>query len=162
MASDQPSDVDRISKDVADIMAGLSGIRNHVASLQATVKGLERRAKQSARANGRRRQGGGQRKPTGFARPVRVSSQLSEFMGRAPGELVARTEATRAVNAYIKERSLQDPENARRIVPDAKLRELLFGSGEEKGEDLTYFNLQRYMNPHFVVEASPACQHSHE
>jgi chromatin remodeling complex protein RSC6 len=55
---------------------------------------------------------------------------------------------TREINAYIRNNSLQDKENGRRINPDTKLKSLL---KLKKGEELTYFNLQRYMSPHFAA-----------
>ena len=60
---------------------------------------------------------------------------------------MARTEVTREINTYIRANSLQDKENGRKINANEKLAALLKLT---KGEELTYFNLQRYMSPHFV------------
>jgi chromatin remodeling complex protein RSC6 len=60
---------------------------------------------------------------------------------------MARTEVTRDINQYIRANSLQDKTNGRKINPDSKLAGLL---KIKKGEELTYFNLQRYMSPHFA------------
>ena len=60
---------------------------------------------------------------------------------------MARTEVTREINAYIREHKLQDKDNGRKINPDAKLLKLL---KLKKGDELTYFNLQKYMSPHFA------------
>ena len=60
---------------------------------------------------------------------------------------MARTEVTHEINSYIRAHKLQDPENGRRILADAKLRKLL---KLKKDDELTYFNLQRYMSPHFA------------
>jgi chromatin remodeling complex protein RSC6 len=60
---------------------------------------------------------------------------------------MARTSVTRDINSYIRVNNLQDKENGRKIVPDAKLAALLKLS---KTDELTYFNLQRYMSPHFA------------
>jgi chromatin remodeling complex protein RSC6 len=60
---------------------------------------------------------------------------------------------TREINAYIRTNNLQDKENGRRINPDSKLKSLL---KLKKGEELTYFNLQRYMSPHFATAKSTA------
>ena len=59
---------------------------------------------------------------------------------------MARTEVTKYVTQYIKEQELQDPQNKRHIKPDKKLSKLL-GSSDE--DDVTYFNLQKYMKHHF-------------
>ena len=60
---------------------------------------------------------------------------------------MARTEVTREINSYIRANDLQDKENGRKINPDASLSTLLKIG---KGDELTYFNLQRYMSPHFA------------
>ena len=60
---------------------------------------------------------------------------------------MARTEVTREINTYIRAHKLQDPTNGRRILADSKLRSLL---KLKKDDELTYFNLQRYMSPHFA------------
>ncbi len=71
-------------------------------------------------------------------------------MNKDSGSMVARTEVTKYLIKYIKEHSLQNKENKRIIAPDKKLSELL-----ECGEDeVTYFNLQKYMNKHFINESS--------
>jgi chromatin remodeling complex protein RSC6 len=60
---------------------------------------------------------------------------------------MARTEVTREINTYIRAHNLQDKENGRKINPDTKLATLL---KLKKSDELTYFNLQRYMSPHFA------------
>tara|TARA_B100000945_G_C19854816_1_gene355636 strand:- start:268 stop:465 length:198 start_codon:yes stop_codon:yes gene_type:complete len=59
----------------------------------------------------------------------------------------ARTEVTRYIIEYIKKKELQNKEDRRKITPDMKIKKLL--DITEK-EELTYFNLQKYMNKHFV------------
>jgi len=85
-------------------------------------------------------------KPKGFAIPKKVSSELCVFMGREEGSLISRTETTKYINEYIKEKNLMDKENRSLINPDEKLGSLI---GEYEGE-LTYFNIQKYMNKHFL------------
>ena len=72
--------------------------------------------------------------------------------GKAIGSEMARTEVSKEINAYIRAKSLQDKENGRKIHPDAALTKLL---QVQKGDELTYFNLQRYMKHHFI-KAVPA------
>jgi upstream activation factor subunit UAF30 len=59
---------------------------------------------------------------------------------------MARTAVTRDINSYIRANNLQDSDNGRKINPDTKLASLLKLTKED---ELTYFNLQRYMSPHF-------------
>ena len=96
------------------------------------------------------------RAPSGFVKPTAISSELSAFLGKPAGSEMARTEVTREINKYIRSHDLQDKTNGRKINPDDKLRSLL---KLKKTDELTYFNLQRYMSPHFAkqgkaVEAS--------
>ena len=60
---------------------------------------------------------------------------------------MARTQVTREINGYIRAHKLQDPKNGRHILADAKLKKLL---KLKKEDNLTYFNLQKYMSPHFA------------
>jgi upstream activation factor subunit UAF30 len=54
---------------------------------------------------------------------------------------------TKAITTYVKEHNLK---NKHDINPDAKLRALLSVKADEK---LTYFNLQKYLNPHYLKKA---------
>jgi chromatin remodeling complex protein RSC6 len=63
---------------------------------------------------------------------------------------MSRSEVTKAVNNYVKEHNLK---NKHDIKPDAALKKLL---GVPEGEQLTYFNLQRYLNKHYLKPAVTA------
>ena len=78
--------------------------------------------------------------------PTIISNNLAAFLGKPNGTKLARTEVTCEINAYIRKHHLKDPQNVSKIIPDEKLRKLL---GLTKDDDLTYFNLQKYMSPHF-------------
>ena len=64
---------------------------------------------------------------------------------------MARTEVTKHLTAYIKSNNLQDNANKRRINPDAKLSKLL---NVGPNDEVTYFNLQKYMKVHFPKTAA--------
>ena len=64
---------------------------------------------------------------------------------------MARTEVTKEINAYIRANSLQDKTNGRKIIPDAPLTKLLKIG---KTDELTYFNLQKFMSHHFPKKAA--------
>ena len=84
--------------------------------------------------------------PTGFQKPLNVSPELQKFLALPDGQMIARTEVTRAINAYCKKHSLQKEEDKRTINPDKVLTKLLRIG---KGEELTFFNLQKYLKPHY-------------
>ena len=70
-------------------------------------------------------------------------------MNKNTGAKVARTEVTQYLIGYIKENNLQHPDNRKVIDPNADLKKLL---GVKDSDEVTYFNLQRYMNQHFLKE----------
>jgi upstream activation factor subunit UAF30 len=84
-----------------------------------------------------------------FLQPSQISSDLAIFCGVEPGIMLSRTDATRKIAAYIKEHDLQNPDNRREIFSDATLINLFALTSEDK---LNYFNLQRYIKPHFIKE----------
>jgi chromatin remodeling complex protein RSC6 len=109
-------------------------------------KAMAREMKIAAKASIKKRRNNGNRKPSGFVKPTRISDELANFLGKEIGSEMARTEVSKEINAYIQSHSLQDKKNGRIIHPDAKLTKLLKVAKED---ELTYFNLQRYMKHHF-------------
>lgn len=97
----------------------------------------------------RNKQNGGPKQLSGFAKPTPISPELAKFLSVNTSELLARTDVTKRINVYIKEHDLQNPSNRRIILPDLKLGKLLKNGDEE----VTYFNLQRYMKIHFPKKA---------
>jgi chromatin remodeling complex protein RSC6 len=99
------------------------------------------------------------RAPSGFAKPTVISDELCDFLGMTHGTEIARTDVTKQLTKYIKSNELQDEANRRRIIPDKKLSKLL---NVGKGQEVTYFNLQKFMKVHFpssksqLVESSTA------
>ena len=86
-------------------------------------------------------------KPTGFVKPSLISDELAMFLGEPLGTEMARYEVSKKMNTYINDNGLKDSENGRKINPDEKLRNLLRLKEED---ELTYFNLQKYMRHHFM------------
>ena len=135
--------------DNAEIIELINSLRKQVYMIQNKVKILEcsykKQMKQTKKDNNKIKV---TRKPSGFAKPTKVTDRLILFMQKDAGSLIARTEVTQYLIRYIKENSLQNKENRRVIFPDKKLLELL----ESGKEEVTYFNLQKYMNKHFIKE----------
>ena len=141
----------------SEFMAKLQAVSAQMSSLRTEFRSLERQVskdlKAAAKVNQKRKRKSGNRAPSGFVKPTLISNELAAFLGKPEGTEMARTEVTREINAYIRQHSLQDKENGRKIIPDAKLKGLL---KLKKGDELTYFNLQKYMSPHFAKAADKA------
>jgi len=141
---------------LTDFNAKMTQLANLFSSLKTDFKTLEktvsRELKNAAKKSGKRRKVSTNRAPSGFVKPTRISDELAQFLGKAIGSEMARTEVSKEINTYIRSKQLQDKENGRRIHPDGPLTKLL---NIGKGEELTYFNLQRYMKHHFI-KATPA------
>jgi chromatin remodeling complex protein RSC6 len=122
-----------------------------VSSLKADFRTLEKKYQREIKLNqkksSKRGKKAGSRAPSGFVKPTRISDELAKFLDKPTGSEMARTEVTRDINAYIRSHNLQDKENGRKINPDSKLASLLKLTDKD---ELTYFNLQRYMSPHFT------------
>ena len=138
-----------------DFLAKLNAISNMVSSLKTEYRLLEKtwskELKAAQKAGSKRKRKAGNRQPSGFVKPTKISDELAKFLGIASGSEMARTDVTRGINTYIRAQNLQDKDNGRKINPDAKLAALL---NLKKNDELTYFNLQRYMSPHFAKSAA--------
>jgi upstream activation factor subunit UAF30 len=156
--------VDTVEADIVDLAAKSSEFLsrlNEMGSLFAVLKtefrGLEKRwnreIKIAQKSQAKRKRKSGNRQPSGFVKPTKISDELAKFLEKPVGTEMARTDVTREINTYIRAHKLQDSQNGRKINPDAKLAALL---KLKKTDELTYFNLQRYMSPHFFkAEKAP-------
>jgi upstream activation factor subunit UAF30 len=134
-----------------EFLSKLHQLGNSISVLKAEYKTLEkkwvREIKICQKQNNRKKRNGKNRAPSGFVKPTKISDELASFLGKEVGTEMARTEVTRDINTYIRNNKLQDKDNGRKILPDAKLAALLNLSSTD---ELTYFNLQKYMSPHFA------------
>ena len=118
--------------------------------LSTQIKNLERKVKKNVKRlekEGKKNKNKGNRKASGFAVPTKISKDLCKFMGVKEGTQLARTEVTKYIIQYIKDNKLPDETNKKIIKPNNKLKSLL---KLNKNDEVTYFNLQKYMNQHFV------------
>ena len=134
-----------------EFVAKLQQLGAMIASMKTEYKNLEkkwtRELKSAQKKSNKNKRKAGSRAPSGFVKPTRISDELAKFLEKPSGSEMARTEVTRDINKYIRTNKLQDETNGRKINPDSKLASLL---KLKKTDELTYFNLQRYMSPHFA------------
>jgi upstream activation factor subunit UAF30 len=142
---------DLLNEQSLEFIAKLQQMGTLISSLKSEFRTLEkkwnRELKVAQKQSSKRKRKAGNRAPSGFVKPTRISDELSTFLAKPVGSEMARTEVTREINAYIRKHNLQDKANGRKINPDAKLASLL---KLKKTDELTYFNLQKYMSPHFA------------
>ena len=138
-----------ISDAFSEFITKFQTMLSQFSTLKTELKALERKTAKELKVvqklNSKRKQKKN-RAPSGFVKPSPISNELAEFLGKPQGSEMARTDVTREINQYIRANSLQDKENGRKINPDTKLKDLLKIPDDIS---LTYFNLQRYMGPHF-------------
>ncbi len=146
-----------IEEQFSEFMVKLQQVGTVFTTLKNDFRVLEkhvlRQIKQAKRLSSKRAKGKGNRQPSGFVKPTLVSDELASFLGKPSGCEMARTEVTREINKYIRAKNLQDPTNGRHIIPDAALTKLL---SLTPTDELTYFNLQKYMSPHFPKSGAAA------
>ena len=146
-----PESDDLINEQSLEFTAKLQQVSALLSSLKSDFRAIEkkwsRELKAAQKQSSKRKRKAGTRAPSGFVKPTRISDELSTFLAKPVGSEMARTEVTREINKYIRTHNLQDKENGRKINPDAKLASLL---KLKKSDELTYFNLQKYMSPHFA------------
>lgn len=121
-----------------------------ISTLKSDYKTLEKavaRELKNAQKSSSRKRKTGNRQPSGFVKPTRISDELAKFLGKSVGTEMARTEVSKEINRYILANKLQDEKNGRIIHADSNLTALL---KLNRDDELTYFNLQRYMKHHFI------------
>ena len=120
--------------------------------LTTKVNALEKRVARDRKVMNKKMKGRAKRvvdpnkPPSGFAKPGPISEELSKFLGLEKDELIARTEVTKRITKYCQEKGLQKKEDKRTIHADKQLKDLL---RLKKGDELTFFNLQKYMKVHY-------------
>lgn len=135
------------------LVTQLNQMKTQITGIQQNIKQLDKNVKKQMKCLKKeviKTKNKGNRQPSGFAKPSKVTKELCEFMNKSEGTEIARTEVTRALVAYIKENKLENTTNSKIISPDEKLKTLL---ELNDSDELTYFTIQKYMNKHFVKNA---------
>ena len=144
---------DEIFVQFEQLVTQLNQMKTQITGIQQNIKQLDKNVKKQMKCLKKevvKTKNKGNRQPSGFAKPSKVTKELCEFMNKTEGTEIARTEVTRALVAYIKENKLENTTNSKIISPDEKLKTLL---DLNDSDELTYFTIQKYMNKHFVKNA---------
>ena len=148
--SDFENSENKIFEQFNNIIETMTSLKSQISLIQTQTKVLEKSIKKQMTAlkkEASKNKNKGNRKPSGFAKPTKVTKELCEFMNKDEGSEIARTDVTCALISYIEQHNLQNGENKKVISPDEKLKSLL---NIKDDEVLTYFNLQKFMNKHFI------------
>lgn len=149
--------VDSLTKAYESLLEEHTTLRKLVAkndsamrAFKATLaRGLKNAAKKGGRKN-KSKDASAEDKPkkeTVFNRPVAVSSELTKFLKLADGSTICRSDVTKRICTYAKEKGLM---TGKTINADAPLRKVL---GLKDGDSLTILNLQKYLSPHYPKAA---------
>ncbi len=151
----------RLENEAKAITARLLAVRETVSELISEAKRLEKKAAKLQKVADKRRRRrataeGEEGKPARisiFQQPVNISPALCSFLGRPAGSQESRSNVTKFITAYVKDHNLKctEEKNKHAIKADAKLRSLL---NLKEGDNLTYFNLQKYLNVHYIKNTS--------
>ena len=148
--ADVSSEVSSLTSKLAEYSAKIQAVSAAVSALKTEYKLVEKliaRELKNAQKASKKKRSSGNKKPSGFIKPTKISDELTVFLGKEKGIELSRTDVSKEIKQYIDSHKLQDPANGRNILPDNKLAKLLKLGKEDK---LSYFNLQKYMKIHFI------------
>lgn len=127
--------------------------KNTITKLKALRKGAAKLEKKKGRRTRTPKEG----RENGFGLPVGISPELAEFLGVPRETQMSRSSVRNSIHEYAKTHNLRhatDKRNFNLELEEAKpLVKLL---GVPTTEKVTYFNLQRYLKPHFIKTDAPA------
>lgn len=130
MAATTPVTLDDIAKELKALRKDVRKIRQHIEDPTGE--------KQAARTQN-----------NGFNKPLDVSDKLRAFLSLGADEKISRSQVTRKVNEYVEAKGLKAGQN---ISLDAALQDIL---QVPEGVQVTFLNIQKYINPHYVKEVKP-------
>lgn len=135
------------NKNYASWMTAASAMKINIKNIAK----ISARVSKNAEKTSKRKKNTQNGKLSGFEKPTLITDELAGFFGRPKGSRMARTEVSKEIHKYVTENNLQDEKNRRIIHPDTKLLKLLNSNDDQ----LTYFNLQKYLKHHFKKEVAP-------
>lgn len=149
--TDKSSVVSQLMEERNQAQANIQLVMNTVSALKLNMKNIDkmiaRVMKDAAKSSKKKKVSNGL---SGFEKPTLITDELASFFGKDKDTRMARTEVSKLIHEYVKSNSLQKEDNRRVIKPDSKLQKLL--AIDTTKEELTYFNLQKYLKKHFRKE----------
>ena len=96
------------------IIDNLSQFKNQISLIQQQIRAIEKKIQKQVNIlqnDATKRANKVPRKPSGFAKPTKVTKELCEFMNKEEGTEIARTDVTKALVMYIKQNKLENKQN---------------------------------------------------
>ena len=106
VVAEQPKEsTEIVSLKMTEFSAKLQQLIGLLSTVKSDFKTLEkavsREMKAAQKASAKKRQNSGNRKPSGFVKPARISDELAAFLGKDSGTEMSRTDVSKEINAYI-------------------------------------------------------------
>jgi chromatin remodeling complex protein RSC6 len=142
--------VSTVNDDIRSALEVVTRLRDEASKMIVGLRKLDKRVSKEIKEARKRKRTKREvdptkpKRPNVFQEPQNVSTDLCKFFGKASGTQMSRAEVTSNVSAYVKKNGLQ---NKHEIKPDAALKALL---GVSDADTLTYFNIQKYLNKHYI------------
>lgn len=156
-SSAQPVAEVSLADELKTLQDQLTSVRDSANAALASLKRVAKRAAADIKAAGKKRKNrssegtdgeGAAPKHNNLLDPVAISDELAAFLGMGKNSTGVRPEITKAMNKYAKDHGLTD---GQKIKPNAALKKLL---RIDDSVELTIFNLQTYLKPHFPPSKS--------
>ena len=147
-AADKTDISSELSDEITELLKTVQARSALDNSIKASIKSIEKKVARMTKLleKSSKKRKTGLAKVSGFEKPTAISDELAKFVGEPIGAFIARTAISKKIHEYVKANNLQDPKNRRIINPDVKLKKLLKTG---PGEELSYFNLQKFLKVHF-------------
>ena len=137
--------------DLKSVQSQLLAVREATTAALTALKGLDRRftrelkeARKNRRKVRKELAEGEKAAPSEFEKPRPISDELGLFLGLGKNAQISRAEVTRSISNYVKSNGLG---NGQKIAHNAALRTLM---GISETDELTIFNMQKYLNRHYL------------
>jgi chromatin remodeling complex protein RSC6 len=139
-----------VNDDIRSALEAVTRLRDEASKMIAGLRKLDKRVSKEIKEARKRKRTKREvdptkpKRPNVFQEPQNISADLCKFFGKTNGSQMSRAEVTSGVSTYVKKHGLQ---NKHEIKPDAALKALL---GVSDADTLTYFNIQKYLNKHYI------------
>ena len=155
VASDRSDISTELTDEITELLKNVQSRSVLDNTIKSQIKSIEKKVAKMTKMmeKSTKKRKSSQNKVSGFEKPTAISDELAKFVSEPIGTMLARTAVSKKIHEYVKTNNLQNPANRRIINPDAKLKKLLKTTGTD---ELSYFNLQKYLKVHLKKDAAPS------